>query len=51
MFKQILLILVAIGVTTGALAQDAPIGLDGARHLLGRIGRGAVQRCVRWCSE
>ena len=38
MFKQIFLTVVAIGFTTAALAQDVVIGLDGARHLLGRTG-------------
>ena len=47
MLKKILLIVVAISVASSALAQDAAIGLDGARHLLGRTGFAASSSDIR----
>ena len=47
MFKKIFLTVVAISVATGVLAQDAAIGLDGARHLLGRTGFAASNADIR----
>jgi len=47
MIKRIFLTVVAIGVTTAALAQDTAIGLDGARHLLGRTGFAASSDEIR----
>ena len=38
MIKQIFSAIVVLSVATGALGQDSTIGLDGARHLLGRTG-------------
>ena len=47
MLKKIFLIVVAVGVASSAFAQDAAIGLDGARHLLGRTGFAASGNDIR----
>ena len=47
MFKRILLTVVAISVASGAQAQNALIGPDGARHLLGRTGFAASSDDIR----
>ena len=41
------IVALAVSVATGAFAQDAAIGLDGARHLLGRTGYAASNGDIR----
>ena len=47
MLTKIVVWIAAMTVAMGAIAQDATIGLDGARHLLGRIGFAASYENIR----
>ena len=47
MLRRMLLLIVLLSAASGAIAQDTVIGLDGARHLLGRTGFAASNEDIR----
>ena len=47
MLKRMVLVIVAFGCAATAMAQDAALGADGARHLLGRTGFAASNSDIR----
>ncbi|MEO8386366.1 MAG: DUF1800 family protein, partial [Betaproteobacteria bacterium] len=51
MIKRIFLVAISICFATATLAQTAAIGLDGARHLLGRTGFAAANDDIRAYAE